>query len=268
MSINIFQMEIKYDRIGANYNYTRKADKYLTDRIVKLLNPKSGKKYLDIGCGTGNYTFELHKRGVDITGVDPSETMLNKAKQKCREIPWRIGTAENAGLESQSVDGIVATLTIHHWTDLNAGFSEMSRVLKAGGRIIIFTSTPEQMQGYWLNHYFPQMLRDSMLQMPVLSRVEEAMESAGISVDSTEKYYIRPDLEDLFLYCGKHNPQLYFDPAVRQGISSFSALANVREVEEGLDKLKVDIDSGKIAEIIDNYKNNIGDYLFIVGKKM
>src|SRR5690606_24660548 len=117
-------------------------------------------------------------------------------------------------------------------------------------RIVIFTSTPKQMEGYWLNHYFPGMLRDSIDQMPSLESVESAMIKSNLEITKIEKYFIDPNLEDKFLYCGKHNPETYFDEQVRNGISSFSSLANHSEVRQGLVRLRSDIDSGKINEII------------------
>jgi ubiquinone/menaquinone biosynthesis C-methylase UbiE len=159
-------MEVKYDKIGIHYNLTRKADKYLTEQLLIHLNAKENGLYLDIGCGTGNYTNELQKKGFQFLGIDPSIEMLKKAKFKNQQIDWRIGTAEKTNLIDNSVNGIIGSLTIHHWTDLKKGFSELYRVLKVDGRIVIFTSTPKQMEGYWLNHYFPRMLNDSIVQMP------------------------------------------------------------------------------------------------------
>jgi len=66
-------MKTKYDRIGDNYNLTRKADTFISDRLFYHLNPDKNKQYLDLGCGTGNYTIELFKKGVRIIGIDPSE---------------------------------------------------------------------------------------------------------------------------------------------------------------------------------------------------
>ena len=74
-------------------------------------------------------------------------------------------------------------------------------------------------------------------------------------------------MEDQFLYCGKQNPELYFDDKIRNGISSFSSLANQKEVEQGLKTLRKDMDSGKIKQIINLYENDLGDYLYIIGKK-
>lgn len=260
-------MEAKYDKIGTDYNLTRKADKYLVERLLEHLNPQKEGIYLDVGCGTGNYTIELQKRGFQFIGIDPSEKMLEKAKNKNREIDWKIGTAEKTNLPKNSVHGIIGTLTVHHWTNLNKGFLELESVLKPSGKIIIFTSTQKQMKGYWLNHYFPKMLHNSILQMPSLKSIKEAMTNAGFERIELAKYFIRPDLEDKFLFCGKQNPELYFDEQIRKGISSFSSLANRKEVKQGLLQLRQDIDSGKIEEVINSYASKLGDYLFVIANK-
>ena len=260
-------MSTKYNQIGINYNQTRKADPYLTEQLLKHLNPNKEGLYLDIGCGTGNYTSALQKKGFQCIGIDPSIEMLQKAQSNNKAIQWKIGSAEKTDLPKDSVDGIIGTLTIHHWSNLARAFSELNYILKPNGKIVIFTSTPQQMKAYWLNHYFPKMLEDSMLQMPTFESVKEAMTNSRIKITSTETYSIKPDLKDQFLYCGKQNPELYFDESIRHGISSFSALANLEEVEKGLAILRTDIDTGKIDEIIKSYENNFGDYLYIIGEK-
>ncbi len=261
-------MEAKYDQIGVDYQVSRKADSFITDRLLKHLQPQAEGVYLDIGCGTGNYTHEFQKRGFPFIGIDPSIAMLEKARQKNKSIDWKIGAVENIKLPNHSIDGIVAILTIHHWTDLDQGFSELSRVIKPNGRVVIFTSTPKQMKGYWLNHYFPRMLANAMVEMPSLEEIENAMSSSGMEITEIDRYFIQPDLQDNFLYCGKHRPELYFDQQIRKGISSFSSLANQEEVKQGLSKLRADIDSVKIDKIINSYENDYGDYLFVVGRKV
>ncbi len=260
-------MQEKYDSIGVDYNTTRKADPYLFSRLLSLLNPVPNETYVDIGCGTGNYTSEFAKKGYQFIGIDPSREMLEKAKKQHSSISWKIGAAEKIELASESVDGIIASLTLHHWQDLKKGFSELNRILKPKGNIVLFTATPDQMKGYWLNHYFPKMLSDSMIQMPAYDIIESNLKENGLKIDNTEKYFIQPDLNDLFLYSGKHDPKLYLESKVRQGISSFSSLANADEVEKGLKILKEDIASGKITDIIKKYENTDGDYLFIIVKK-
>jgi ubiquinone/menaquinone biosynthesis C-methylase UbiE len=260
-------MQAKYNTTGINYNQTRNADPYLTEQLFKHLNPSENGLYLDIGCGTGSYTNALQEKGVQFIGIDPSIEMLQKAQSQNKNIQWKIGSAEKTNLTQASVDGIIGTLTIHHWSNLTRAFSELAYIVKPKGKIVIFTSTPKQMQGYWLNHYFPKMLEDSMLLRPSLETVEHAMAVAGLKITKGETYRIKSDLQDQFLYCGKQNPEFYFDESIRHGISSFSALANKEEVTNGLSKLREDIDNGKIDEIKKSYQNDLGDYLYIIGEK-
>jgi ubiquinone/menaquinone biosynthesis C-methylase UbiE len=255
--------ETKYDKIGIGYNSTRQADPYLTSRIFSLLRPQTHKLYLDIGCGTGNYTCALADKGLNFIGVEPSEKMLNEAKSKKQNVQWMKGNAEQIPVEDKTFDGIIATLTIHHWTDIKLAFTELNRVLKDNGRIVIFTSTSEQMKGYWLNHYFPKMLYSSIIQMPSLDTLKNASNEAKLRIFDIEKYFIKDDLKDFFLYFGKNKPKYYFEEQIRHGISSFSALANNEEVKQGLTKLRNDIDNNEFEKIKMKYDNDLGDYIFI-----
>ncbi len=257
----------KYDRIGQGYDQTRQADPYLVSRLKELLSVQSVKTYLDIGCGTGNYTLALQEPGANFIGMDPSLAMLSVAQSRSEQITWRQGQAEATKLPDQGVDGIIATLTIHHWTDLSQGFQELYRVLKPKGKLVIFTSTPAQMKGYWLNHYFPQMMGKSILQMPSLASVQAALAQVGFQEPLLEPYAIRHDLQDKFLYWGKEKPKAYLDPHFRKGISSFSDLANEVEVARGLARLEADIISGEIEAIMQSYANESGDYLFVSAQK-
>lgn len=256
-------MTAKYDQIGKTYNATRQADPYLFGRLLHHLDPDRKGTYLDIGCGTGNYTLEFDKRGYRFTGVDPSSEMLKKARLSKSNIKWVEGSAEELDFENESFDGIIASLTLHHWKDLETGFSQLHRVLKSKGDIVIFTATPKQMDGYWLNHYFPKMLRDSAALMPSMKTLEAIFASLGFVIEIAEPYFIRPKLQDLFLYSGKHEPTRYMDPVFRSGISSFTDVAHFVEVKIGLKLLQKDIASGNITKVIQSYENQNGDYLFL-----
>ncbi|MGI8891876.1 MAG: class I SAM-dependent methyltransferase [Bacteroidia bacterium] len=253
----------KYDTIGIGYNNTRKADPYLTNRLFDLLQPKKDKLYLDIGCGTGNYTIALAERGVNFVGIEPSEKMITQAKARSKNVQWLQGVAEEIPFDKNVFNGVMATLTIHHWTNLEKAFKEIGRVLTDTGRFVIFTSLPEQTQSYWLSYYFPQMIQRASAQLPSFEKVKEATEDAGMKITITEKYFVKDDLQDQFLYSGKNNPELYFDENIRRGISSFSSLADKEEVEEGLNKLKTDIENETFESIKEKYINDMGDYLFM-----
>jgi len=260
-------MEAAYNTIGKGYNLTRGADPYLVSQLLHFLQPQTGKPYLDIGCGTGNYTIALSNLGINFTGVEPSEIMLEAARSAGKHVNWLAGTAEQIPAKDGSFNGVMATLTIHHWKNIGLAFKEIYRVTETNGKFVLFTATPKQMQGYWLNHYFPNMLQSSINQMPGLESIETELANAGFKKITTEKYFIKEDLQDYFLYAGKLNPMLYLDEKMRAGISSFVALANSEEVAAGISELKADIDSGKFENIKAEYENEIGDYLFVVAEK-
>lgn len=257
----------KYDHIGIDYNNTRQADPYLLSRILHLLSGTGEGQYLDIGCGTGNYTIPLAVTGLSFTGIDPSEKMLEEARSKSKDITWLYGIVEEIPVASESFDGAIATLTIHHWSDLQQGCMELGRVLKRGSRIVFFTSSPEQMAGYWLNHYFPETMKRSIKNMISLYKLNDALKNAGFEITGMEKYFIRDDLIDLFLQSGKNKPEIYFDENIRKGISTFASLAAAGEVESGLQQLRFDIDHQLFESIKAEYENELGDYMFVVAEK-
>lgn len=256
-----------YDKIGGGYNQTRKADPYIVSRLLHFLSLGNSQPCLDIGCGTGNYTQALELAEAKMIGVDPSERMLKKAREFSPEMEWHVGASEAIPLPDNSVEGAIATLTTHHWEDLTTGFREVSRVLRPGGRFVLFTSTPHLMRQYWLMDYFPEMIAYSMTVMPSLEQTMVALSAAEISVVATEPYSIHPTLIDQFLYSGKQRPTLYLDPEFRNGISSFRLFANSEELRLGLNRLTEEIGSGKWKEIYERYQHDEGDYLFIIGEK-
>lgn len=257
----------KYDRIGRGYNQKRQADPFLFSMMEELLAPSQDHTYLDIGCGTGNYTLEFAKKGHSFIGVEPSHSMLEVARNRSSQIEWLQGRAEDIPLENERVAGSLASLTLHHWTDIPKGMKEMARVLKPNANVVIFTSDPIQMEGYWLNHYFPNMLQKSIRQMPQLSLIRKAMEDTGLELLEEIPYFVKDDLQDHFLYVGKNKPKHYLNPAIRNGISSFRDLALQTEVQQGLSNLEKDIQSGQIREVMGQYQNELGDYLFVKARK-
>ncbi len=136
------------------------------------------------------------------------------------------------------------------------------------GRFVILTAMPEQMHRYWLNAYFPVALSRSIKQMPSREAVTTALDAAGFKLLEIEPWAVPPDPSDLFLYSGKHRPELYLDPDVRKGISTFARLASAREVEAGLTRLRSDLGSGHFVEVAARYEHDGGDYSFVLAEKM
>ena len=251
-----------YDRIGVGYDTTRRADPYIADRLADLLGVRPDGAYLDVACGTGNYTTALSGRGGRWCGLDRSATMLATARTKGAGVRWLQGDAARLPFPERAFGGVLCTLALHHMRDHHSVFAEVRRVL-AGGPFVIFTSDPDLMRGYWLNRYFPEMMRRAIDQMPPIGLVEQTLRAAGFARVDAEPYAVRPDLADLFLFAGKHRPAIYLDPRVRAGISSFANLAVREELEAGLARLAQDIDSGAIDAIIRESETGRGEYLFV-----
>ncbi len=256
-----------YEIIGKGYDQTRKADSTVTQRLVHFLGNTPEKSWVDIGCGTGNYTAALSQAGADIIGVDPSDDMLDQAREKYPEMSWVKGKAEELPFADESFDGAITTLTIHLWDNLIKGFQEVNRVIKPGGKLVIFTSMPHQMKGYWLNEYFPSVIGKSMNMMPGFDSLQATLDRGGWRLSSTEKYFVTEDLQDLMFYGGKHRPELYLETTVRSSISYFVADENQEAVNAGLRRLKEDIESGAFDAVRERYANTFGDYMFVVAEK-
>ena len=252
-----------YDTIGTGYDGTRQADAYLLGRLWDLLALPAGARVLDVGCGTGNYTSALQVLGLSMTGVEPSERMLAEARTKDPEVAWVTGSAEALPVADGSFHGAIATLTTHHWTDLEQGFREVQRALLPGSPFVLFLATPEQTGRYWLSHYFPDAIARSCEVLPSVPTTRSALERAGFRIAAEEPYSIRPTLQDLFLYSAREEPQRYLDEGFRKGISTFAALTGSDELNTGLQLLRADIDSGGWQKVRDRHRHEDGDYLFL-----
>jgi hypothetical protein len=94
-----------------------------------------------------------------------------------------------------------------------------------------------------------------------------ALSAAGFRIVGEEKYDVRDDLQDWFLYCGKNHPERYLDPRIRAGISTFADAPDQAEIENGMKRLSADIESGRIADVMRSYAWDGGDYMFTIAQK-
>lgn len=100
-----------------------------------------GARILDIACGTG-YGAQLmtEERGAHVVGVDISPEAIDYANTKYGDIAdFRLGNAEVIPLEDDSIDVAVSIGTIEHIDDDDAFVKELSRVVRPGGQVIIYT---------------------------------------------------------------------------------------------------------------------------------
>lgn len=107
------------------------------------VNPRTGERILDVGCGNGLLTLELARavgEAGHILGLDPSADMLNSAKQRCgarANVTLLPGSAESLPLEDCSIDKAVSLQVFEYFDDMRPALSELHRVLRPGGRVVI-----------------------------------------------------------------------------------------------------------------------------------
>lgn len=257
---------MQYDQMGHQYDDTRRPDPRLADLFYTELKPNLDGVILDIACGTGNYTKLLAERGLSLEGLDRSTTMLSVAREKAPELNWHLGNVEALPFEDGIFAGALCVNAIHHFPHLLKPFSEVSRVMR-GGKFVLFTSTPESLNGFWLKHYFPKAIQASCDQIPPTKKIRETLCGAGFATVEQHAYFVPEDPVDLFLYAGKHNPSLYLDERVRARISTFTDIAPPSEVKEGIERLAADIASGEIDRVCRANSGSDGDYMVFVASK-
>ena len=97
-------------------------------------------RVLDVGCGEGRFAVELARRGFAVVGVDVAEEPLRRAHAREPALDVRIVPAEGHWpLADASFDLVWAGETIEHVADTVGWLSEVHRVLRAGGRLLLST---------------------------------------------------------------------------------------------------------------------------------
>jgi SAM-dependent methyltransferase len=217
-------MSLTYDSMGINYAELRKPD----PRIARFINEALGsaRTVLNVGAGTGSY--EPTDR--EVTAVEPSREMIRQRKPGAA--PAIEAGAESLPFPDKSFDASMAILTIHHWTDKRAGLREMRRVTR--GAVVLLAFDPSCRP--WLTDYLPELAVLDDERMPTLSELEQWLGPLQVT-----PVPIPHDCTDGFLYAYWKRPFAYLDPRLRTGSSSFWL---IKGVEEGLEKLKRDLESG------------------------
>src|SRR6185369_6564893 len=108
---------------------------------------KPGDSVLDVGCGTGEVTIPAKMSAGQtghVYGIDPAPEMIpvarNKAARKGLAIDFRVGVIEALPFPDASMDVVTSSLMMHHLSDdlRTRGLAEIYRVLKPGGRLLVF----------------------------------------------------------------------------------------------------------------------------------
>jgi demethylmenaquinone methyltransferase / 2-methoxy-6-polyprenyl-1,4-benzoquinol methylase len=100
-----------------------------------------GDKVLDVCCGTGDLAIAARAAGGEVTGLDFSEPMLERARRKSAEIEWVEGDALALPFADGSFDAVTVGFGVRNLPDIEAGLAELRRVLRAEGRLGVLEIT-------------------------------------------------------------------------------------------------------------------------------
>ena len=100
--------------------------------LVDAMQLPPGSGAADIGCGTGRHAVRLAERGFRVVGIDPIPRGLGPG------IEFRLGVAEALPLEDDGVDLVWCRDVLVHSSDLGAAYREFARVLRPGGRALVY----------------------------------------------------------------------------------------------------------------------------------
>lgn len=197
-----------YGAIGKTYARFRQAD----PRIAAVIHAALGdaRRVINVGAGAGSY--EPIDR--DVTAVEPSATM--RAQRPPHLTTAIDATAENLPFPEKSFDAALASVTIHQWSDLRRGLSELQRVTR--GPIVLLVADPERLHDFWLNHYAPEVLAQESRRFPPVATVT-ALLGGDVRVQAVP---IPFDCKDGFNEAYYGRPEMLLDPAARMACSSWS----------------------------------------------
>lgn len=114
----------------------------VTNAIAPLMVEIAGgreKHVLDLCCGQGFLTKLLVENGGTIIGLDFSAAMLEVAKKSVSNAEFHCGDAAKMPFENNSFDSVACNFGLMHLPDRQAALSEVTRVLKPGGKFVMST---------------------------------------------------------------------------------------------------------------------------------
>lgn len=143
------QIETMFDNIAHKYDFLNHVlsagiDILWRKKAIKTIASIQPKTILDMATGTGDFAFEALKLQPDmIYGVDLSQNMLDVGIEKSKErgttdrIAFIKGDAEKLSFEDDYFDAITVGFGVRNFSNLKVGLSELQRVLKPNGMIVI-----------------------------------------------------------------------------------------------------------------------------------
>ncbi|WP_243429924.1 class I SAM-dependent methyltransferase [Acetobacter sacchari] len=158
-----------------------------------------GMKALDVACGPGIVACELARSEAQVTGVDLTPAMIEQARQRAHrlgyDVDFHIGDAQHLTFEDASFDRVVTRYSFHHMQEPGKILTEMARVCRPDGLVIVIDATPapECQKAY----DYAETLRDpSHTSALTLSQLHALGAEAGLSLVATYQYRLESRLSD------------------------------------------------------------------------
>ncbi len=139
-------IEEMFNSISSKYDFLNDMFSFGLHRLWKrklldILNPTYGEKWIDICCGTGDMAILLAKymsNSENITGMDSASKALLVARERSKKnyssIDWLKGDALETNLKSNQFDGLVMAYGLRNLSNSYVGLKEALRILKPGAR--------------------------------------------------------------------------------------------------------------------------------------
>ncbi len=129
--------------------YERTAEKLLpaAEVVVEEAGLSGGETVIDVGCGTGNAALLAAEAGAQVIGVDPAERLLEvaatAAEERGLDAEFVVGEAGALPVGAAEVDVVLSVFGVVFAPDAKAAATEMTRVTKSDGRMLISAWIPE-----------------------------------------------------------------------------------------------------------------------------
>jgi SAM-dependent methyltransferase len=142
-----------FDSIATVYDESLPAhvvEHYLRKRTAFIMEACPPGPALDVGCGTGALAQRLAGCGYQMTGIDPSDGMLEILRRRCPAVRAIKASGTSLPFDHDSFDLVLTVATLHHIADpepVRQTLAEMVRVLRPGGRIVVWDHNPRN--PYW-----------------------------------------------------------------------------------------------------------------------
>ena len=110
--------------------------------IRRLIDSIPPGRALDAACGTGRYSRYMSQRGHQVSAVDMTPAMLERARANAPEVEFKAGSLEALPFPDRTFDLVMCGLALTHLPKISRSISEMARVLKVGGTAVIADHHP------------------------------------------------------------------------------------------------------------------------------